>query len=115
MLSQCRGPIEATTRRVSPTVKSSRRPPSWKMTPTRPAWTARSGEVPRSSIVPASGWVSPRTMSRVVDLPAPLGPRKATTSPDRMVRSRPLTATRLPNVLRRPRESIAGAGAVCPT
>ena len=30
------------------------------MTPTRPAWTARSGEVPRSSIVPASGWGQPQ-------------------------------------------------------
>ena len=38
----------------------------------------------------------------VVDLPAPLGPRKPWTSPSRTLRSRPSSATVRPNDLRRP-------------
>ena len=42
----------------------------------------------------------------VVDLPAPLGPRKPWTSPGDTVRSRPSSARNWPNVLTRPRTEM---------
>ena len=50
---------------------------------------------PRTVTFPLSGLVMPRSMSTVVDLPAPLGPRKATTSPQLIVIDKWSTAMRL--------------------
>ncbi len=72
------------------------------MAPTRPAWTARTGGSPKTLTVPVSGRVRPSSMSMVVDFPAPLGPRNATTSPGAMSRSTPRTAWIGPKLLRRP-------------
>src|SRR6476469_4505044 len=47
-------------------------------------------------------------MSIVVVLPAPFGPRKATISPERIVRSRPSTAVTEPKRLVSPRSATAG-------
>ena len=44
----------------------------------------------------------------MVDLPAPLGPRKPWTSPVATSRSSPSSARKSPNVLTRPEISIAG-------
>ena len=57
------------------------------MPPTTPAATASAGDMPNSETVPESGWVSPSTMSIVVDLPAPFGPSSATVSPGAIERS----------------------------
>ena len=45
--------------------------------PTSPEATASAGAWPKSETRPASGRASPRTMSMVVDFPAPFGPRSA--------------------------------------
>ena len=100
--------------RVWRTVKEGLSPSAWRTAPTRPARTASLGATPRTAAVPASGRVKPRTTSRVVDLPAPFGPRKATTSPGATVRSRESTATTGPKVLRRPRTRTAGLSGVGP-
>src|SRR5436309_785825 len=47
---------------------------------------------PTTSTVPASGRTAPRHISRVVVLPAPFGPSRATRSPSRTVRSTRSTA-----------------------
>src|SRR6478672_7714188 len=65
--------------------------------------------MPKTDTSPAVGVDRPRTMSMVEVLPAPLGPRKATTSPGRTVRSMPRTASTVPKVLRTPRRLIASA------
>jgi len=49
-------------------------------------------------------------MSIVVDFPAPLGPRKATTSPAAIVKSMPRTAWTLPKLLCSAVNRIAAAG-----
>ena len=79
----------------------------------RPWATARRGVEPRTRTVPLVGWVRPRTMSRVVDLPAPLGPRKATTSPGPTLRSRPFTACTAPKVFLRSDRAMAGVEKAC--
>ena len=79
---------------------------------TRPWATAVRGAVPNTSTVPASGRDSPSTMSMVVVLPAPLGPRKATISPGSTVRSRPSTAVTGPKRLVSPRRATAGTGPI---
>src|ERR1041385_6922641 len=58
--------------------------------------------MPAISTSPASGRTKPVTHLVNVVLPAPLGPRKPKTSPRSTWRSRPLRATTLPYVLRRP-------------
>ena len=76
--------------------------------PTPPRAMALAGEAPSSRTVPSSGRSRPSSMSMVVDFPAPLGPRSATTSPRRMVRSRPSTAVTAPKRLVRPVNCTAG-------
>ena len=49
--------------------------------------------------VPAEGGMKPVTIRMVVDLPAPLGPRKPSTSPRSTVKETPFTATFGPNDL----------------
>ena len=118
----CRAAIART---VSRTVKSGSSPPVCITAETRPSMTARCGLAPYTSTVPPVGDVSPRNMSTVVVLPAPLGPRNATISPDPMVRSIPSTAvTVLPSgrvkALVRPvarmaaRAEVEGAGVLMP-
>ena len=80
-----RRPAEERRRSAGPsraTVKSLSRPPVCMTAATRPSATASAG-VPgrRPRPCPASGRARPSSMSIVVVLPAPFGPRKATTSP----------------------------------
>ena len=84
---------------VSRTVMSGRRPAVCMTAATRPRSTAWRGLIPKTLASPLVGRLSPRIMSIVVVLPAPLGPRRATTSPGRMVRSTPSTAVTSPKVL----------------
>src|SRR5690625_5902269 len=65
------------------------------------------GSWPSRLTLPASARRSPNRMRMVVDLPAPLGPRKPWTSPCSTSRSRPSSARVLPKVLTRPRVEIA--------
>src|SRR5262249_45704633 len=55
-----------------------------------------SGEPPRRITLPPSGCARPRHSEIAVDLPAPLGPSSASSSPRRTLRSRPSSATSLP-------------------
>ncbi len=86
----------ATRPTISPTVTSASSAPFCSMAPTVPEPTAAEGVWPKIRIRPASGVVSPSSMSTVVDLPAPLGPSSATTSPGAMVNSTPSTAASWP-------------------
>jgi hypothetical protein len=63
------------------------------MAPTCPASIAAAGGPSSTEIVPRSGSASPRIMSIVVDLPAPLGPSSATVSPASIATSMPRTAS----------------------
>src|SRR5581483_12015521 len=74
---------------------------------TRPCAIARRGAIPYTAASPASGRDRPSVMSMVEVLPAPLGPRNATISPDATVRSTPLTAWTWPKCLWTPCSSIA--------
>ena len=65
----------------SRTLRYSTNEPVCSMPPTRPAAIAAAGGPPKSETRPVSGRASPRTMSMVVDLPAPLGPRSARSWP----------------------------------
>ena len=78
---------------------------------TRPRAIAWRGWSPSTSTVPDVGWESPSTMSMVVVLPAPLGPRKATISPGSRVRSMPRTAWTSPKSLVTSESRTAGATA----
>src|SRR3954463_1324659 len=51
--------------------------------------------------LPAEGGMKPVIMRMVVDLPAPLGPRKPSTSPRSTLKEMPSTARLAPNVLTR--------------
>src|SRR5437667_12479383 len=62
---------------------------------------------PATNASPALGAISPRSIRIVVDLPAPLGPRKPCTSPVLTARSRPSSARVRPNDLYRPDTEIA--------
>lgn len=70
--------------------------PVCSMPPTCPAAMARAGGIPNSAMLPESGLVRPSTMSSVVVLPAPFGPRMATVSPRGMLRSIESTASSPP-------------------
>src|SRR3954451_23930638 len=59
-------------------------------------------------MVPASRGISPVSMRMVVDLPAPVGPRKPKKLPRGTSRSTPSTAALSPYNLRRPRTRMAG-------
>jgi hypothetical protein len=57
---------------------------------------SRSMRSPANAIVPARGRVSPDMVRSIVDLPAPLAPRSATTSPPFTSRLMPLIAATAP-------------------
>ena len=107
-----RGCIAAPSATVSRTVRSRSRPPDCSIAPTRPGVIAVAGRRRRRATVPASGRIRPSSSSIVVDLPAPLGPSRATTSPGATVRSIPSTAVTSPNVLRRPVTDTASSAPV---
>src|SRR3954452_8012574 len=67
---------------------------------------SRQGSRPKTSAVPLSVRSSPSSARIVVDLPAPLGPRKPCTSPGRTCRSSPSRARTLPKLLTRSRTEI---------
>src|SRR6478609_12039799 len=69
---------------------------------------SRHGSSPNTDAVPPLLRSSPSSTRIVVDLPAPLGPRKPWTSPVATSRSSPSSARKSPNALTRPEISIAG-------
>ena len=76
---------------------------------------AAASETPSSWILPASGSMYWMIMRIVVDLPAPFGPRKPTTSPRLMVNDASSTATTPSNRLETPwsvSSDVASGGAV---
>src|SRR5271165_6566316 len=79
---------------------------------TRPKVIAFRGCIPNTDTWPEVGCDRPRMMSIVDVLPAPLGPRIATISPDAIRRSTPLTACTCPKRLCTPVRSTAGGA--CP-
>ena len=87
-------------------------PPVCIIAPTYPASQARRGGIPHIRTVPASGVVRPSNMSIVVDLPAPFGPSRATTSPGVTTRSTPSTASVAPQLFRNPTAEIPTGCAV---
>ena len=68
---------------------------------------SRQGSPPSSRTVPPSARSRPSSTRMVVDLPAPLGPRKPVMSPGATVRSRPSSALVRPKDLDRPWISTA--------
>ena len=104
----------ATMATVSRTLRSSSRPPVCSTAPTRPWRTAATGSEPRTRTVPSEGGLKPRAMSNRVVLPAPLGPRRARTSPAGTVRSTPSTARTGPKWRVSPRVASAGALLMAP-
>src|SRR3989304_2463982 len=75
---------------------------------------SRRRSMPSTRPSPSLGSRIPQSMRSVVDLPAPLGPRKPYSSPRRTARSRWSTATTRPNRLVSPRGMTAwrsGSGA----
>ena len=66
--------------------------PVCSIAPTIPRATAWLGDLPNTDTLPPSGVSRPNSMSIVVDLPAPLGPKSATVSPAAMRTSTPRTA-----------------------
>jgi hypothetical protein len=76
-------------------------------TPTRRAGRSSSGYGRPSTVaVPEVGRARPRTIRKVVVLPAPLGPRKPVTRPGWTSKLRPSTARRVPKALVSPRALI---------
>src|SRR4029453_17058453 len=79
--------------------------PGWKLEASNSAPTWRMGSVssryglPSILVLPAVGVTSPRSMRRVVVLPAPLGPRKPTTVPWSTAKLRSSTAVTGPKRL----------------
>src|SRR5580698_7706872 len=97
----------------SRTLRYSTSAPVCSIPPTAPAATASAGDLPKSFTEPASGRVRAGTISIVVVLPAPFGPRMATVSPGAMARSTERTAGTLPYDLDRRESTIpAPAGLV---
>ena len=97
-------------------MRSRIRAPVWSIAPTSPASTAARGVDPNTDTVPPSGSSSPSSMSIVVDLPAPFGPRSATVSPRPIAKSIPRTARTSPNDFASPLSSIpasAPTSALC--
>ena len=96
----------------SRTLRYSTSAPVCSMPPTVPAATASAGDFPNSVTVPESGRVRPSTISIVVVLPAPFGPRMATVSPGAMARSTERTARTLPYDLDRRESTIPAPAAL---
>src|SRR4051812_14437662 len=69
----------------------------------------RGRRCPHKEMVPASGVMAPRSISRVVVLPAPLGPSKPTRWPGATVTLTPLTAWTSPKRFTSPRASSTGS------
>lgn len=93
---------------VSRTLMSRSKPPVCITAATWPRAIAPRGVCPKMETLPWSGALNPRIMSIVVVLPAPLGPRNATTSPGCTVKSRPRTAWTFPKLLCNPAAWTAG-------
>ena len=93
---------------VSRTLRSLSSPPVCMTAATRPRAMACRGAMPNTSTRPAVGWDRPSTMSIVVVLPAPFGPRKATISPGWISRSIPRTACTSPKVFVTPSSRTTG-------
>src|SRR5664279_2752990 len=98
---------------VSSTVRSLSIPPLCSTADTKPREIAWCGDIPRTETSPELGRDRPRITSIVDVLPAPFGPRKATISPDAMLKSMPSTAWTGPKLLCTPRSSTA-SGASAP-
>ena len=96
---------------VSRTLRSLSSPPVCMTAATRPRAMACRGAMPNTSTSPDVGRDRPSTMSIVVVLPAPFGPRKATISPGWISRSIPRTACTSPKVFVTP--SSRTTGVVC--
>ena len=64
--------------------------------------------------VPAVGVMKPASIRMVVDLPAPLGPRKPSTSPRRTLNDTLSTAVNAPKRLVRPSISMRTGGQMRP-
>ena len=64
------------------------------------------GSIPRIRSSPEVTGLTEAIIRIVLDLPAPLGPRKPKASPRRTSTSMPLTASKSPNDLRSPRAEI---------
>ncbi len=64
---------------------------------------------PSTNSSPPSGTIAPDRHLISVDLPAPLSPMTASTSPGYSLRSTPASPTTRPNVLTRPRASSTGS------
>ena len=99
---------------VSRTERSLSSPPVCMTAATSPRAIALRGSMPKTSADPDVGRESPRIMSMVVVLPAPLGPRNATTSPGSSTRSTPRTAWTDPKSLDTPVSPTAGTLVVRP-
>lgn len=82
---------------VSRTFKLGSRPPDCIIAETRPSTTALRGVVPHTSMFPESVLLRPKMRSMVEVLPAPLGPKRATTSPRSIEKLRSFTAQTSPN------------------
>src|SRR6185437_16050202 len=76
----------------SRTDRSRMSEPVWSIAPIAPCAMAPVGLRPKTLTLPLSGGSRPSSMSIVVDLPAPFGPRSATVSPARISTSMPRTA-----------------------
>src|SRR5687767_4474059 len=75
---------------------------------------SRPTSMPPTVAVPEVGFNSPHNMRMVVDLPAPLLPRKPKISPARTSNDTLLTATKAPKRLERSRTSMALAAFIGP-
>jgi hypothetical protein len=95
---------------VSMTVRSLSSPPVCMTADTRPRAIACRGCMPKIDTWPAVGWDRPRMRSMVDVLPAPLGPRTATISPEAMLTSTSRTAWTCPKCFLTPFSSTASGG-----
>ena len=99
--------------RLDTTSRFSHSDRSWK-TVAMPISSARPGlssvtALPMNSTVPAVGWWTPARTLTSVDLPAPLSPTRATTSPAWMSSSMSASACTAPNCLDTPRSFRIGS------
>src|SRR6185369_5216236 len=106
----------AKSSRLSRTVRfsGSGRYPATKPTRVIALERCRGSRSPAISMSPESGATAPRSISRVVVLPAPFGPSRPTRSPARTVSEMSLTARRPLKVLTRWRACTTGSGSSTP-
>src|SRR5919201_2433879 len=103
--------MNAWNSRFSRAVSWSSSDGSWNTRPMR--WRTAAGScmtsTPATRATPAVGVSRVQSMEIVVDLPAPLGPRKPKISPACTSRSMPVTASRSPYFLTRPFASMTAS------